>query len=124
LIGFNGLQLNESIEVISAGYYHTLALTTKGRIYAWGSGDLGVDLYHSLSKNRPSPLLDVLGPNTVEYNENYLYVIFDERIILADPTLEGYKFKGWFKDKKLEKAFDIQVMPDNDIILFAFFTKA
>jgi len=124
LIGFNGLQLNESIEGISAGYYHTLALTTKGRIYAWGSGDLGVDLYYSLSKNRPTPLLDVLGPNTVEYNENYLYVIFDERIILADPTLEGYKFKGWFKDKKLEKAFDIQVMPDNDIILFAFFTKA
>jgi uncharacterized repeat protein (TIGR02543 family) len=123
LIGFNGLQLNESVELISAGYYHTLALTTKGRIYAWGDGELGVDLYHTSSKNRPTPLIDVLGPNTFEYTENYLYVIFDERIVLADPTFEGYKFMGWFKDKKLEQPFDIQVMPANDIILFAYFTK-
>lgn len=123
LIGFNGLQLNESVNAISAGYNHTLSLTTKGRIYAWGSGELGVDLYHTLSKDRPTPLLDVLGTTTVEYTENYLYVIFDEMITLADPTLEGYIFMGWFKDKKLEKAFDFQVMPDNDLVLFAFFTK-
>jgi uncharacterized repeat protein (TIGR02543 family) len=36
LIAFSGLQIGETIQSVSAGTSHSLALTTNGRVYAWG----------------------------------------------------------------------------------------
>jgi hypothetical protein len=41
---------NDKIKMISCGYWHSLALTQSGRVFAWGSnrcGQLGVDVRHS-----------------------------------------------------------------------------
>ncbi len=41
---------NNKIKMISCGYWHSLALTQSGRVFAWGSnqcGQLGVDVGHS-----------------------------------------------------------------------------
>jgi uncharacterized repeat protein (TIGR02543 family) len=41
LINVPSLQSGETIAQVTAGYYHTLAVTTQGRVYAWGSNGSG-----------------------------------------------------------------------------------
>jgi uncharacterized repeat protein (TIGR02543 family) len=41
LITFTGLEVGETIEQISTGNSHSLALTTNGRVYAWGLNNEG-----------------------------------------------------------------------------------
>ena len=41
LISFNGLEVGESIEKVNAGENHSLAVTTLGRVFAWGLNNYG-----------------------------------------------------------------------------------
>jgi uncharacterized repeat protein (TIGR02543 family) len=56
LISFTGLQLGETIRKVSAGQLHSLAVTTNGRVYAWGHGSSG-QLGNGSTSNRTSPTL-------------------------------------------------------------------
>jgi uncharacterized repeat protein (TIGR02543 family) len=56
LINVPNLQSGETIAQVTAGYFHSLAVTTQGRVYAWGlngSGQLG----DGTSNNRSTPTL-------------------------------------------------------------------
>jgi alpha-tubulin suppressor-like RCC1 family protein len=56
LISFTGLQVGETIQKTSAGQIHSLALTTNGRVYAWGINNSG-QLGDGSTTNRSSPTL-------------------------------------------------------------------
>jgi uncharacterized repeat protein (TIGR02543 family) len=56
LISFTGLQTGETIQKVSAGQIHSLALTTNGRVYAWGDNSSN-QLGDGSTTNRSSPTL-------------------------------------------------------------------
>jgi alpha-tubulin suppressor-like RCC1 family protein len=56
LINFSGLQGGETVQMVVAGSYHSLALTTNNRIYTWGTNDYG-QLGDGSTTNRSSPTL-------------------------------------------------------------------
>ena len=56
LISFTGLQVGETIQKTSAGLIHSLALTTNGRVYAWGNNSSS-QLGDGSTTNRSSPTL-------------------------------------------------------------------
>ena len=65
-VNFPGLEPDEHIVSISAGEYHALALTNKGRLYAWGSnahGELGLRLTWGFTGDQVEP--DRLSQPTV-----------------------------------------------------------
>jgi alpha-tubulin suppressor-like RCC1 family protein len=54
LISLTGLQGGETVQMVVAGSYHSLALTTNNRIYTWGSNGYG-QLGSGSSLNRITP---------------------------------------------------------------------
>jgi uncharacterized repeat protein (TIGR02543 family) len=56
LISFTGLQAGETIRNVFAGQYHTLAVTTNGRVYAWGMNFYG-ELGDGTTAHKSSPTL-------------------------------------------------------------------
>ena len=56
LIAFPGLESGETIRSVSAGLNHTLAVTTNGRVYAWGAnryGQLGDGTTNNITSPKP-----------------------------------------------------------------------
>jgi alpha-tubulin suppressor-like RCC1 family protein len=56
LITFSGLKGGETIESVNAGFHHSLAVTTNGRVYAWGSNGNG-RLGDGTTTNRKTPTI-------------------------------------------------------------------
>jgi alpha-tubulin suppressor-like RCC1 family protein len=56
LINFTGLQVGETIQKVSGGAYHSISVTTNGRIFAWGFNGNG-ELGDGTTTNRLSPTL-------------------------------------------------------------------
>ena len=56
LITFSGLLSGETIQQVSGGAYHSISVTTSGRVYAWGNGSQG-RLGDGSNTNRSSPTL-------------------------------------------------------------------
>jgi len=121
LITFTGLQIGESIQTISAGDFHSLSLTTNGRVYAWGSNGNG-RLGDGTTSNKVNPFLLNNTPLVMSQVPNFLTVTFNQLINLPDPVLEGYVFEGWYMDEGLTTPFNLTVMPANDLLLYAKFT--
>jgi uncharacterized repeat protein (TIGR02543 family) len=124
LIGFTGLLNGETIHQISAGRAHSLAVTTSGRVYAWGLAVfLGDGMFYSdlTYITTPKLLNNVIRPSDYLF-ENYLTITFNQPINLPDPTLEGYVFAGWFIDEALTIPYNLTTMPANDVMLYAKFT--
>ena len=44
-------------------------------------------------------------------------------LILPKPTKEGYKFNGWYYNEELTKKFELNVMPNINLILFGKFIE-
>ena len=121
LISFTGLQSGETIQSVAAGS-HSLAVTTSGRLYAWGKNDFG-ELGDGTKIERSIPtIIQSLYFQLTFRVDNYLTVAYDQPINLPNPTLEGYVFEGWFKDKALRVTHNLTLMPSNDVILYAKFT--
>jgi alpha-tubulin suppressor-like RCC1 family protein len=60
LISFSELQTGETIGSVNAGYDHSLAVTTNGRVYAWGSNGSG-QLGDGTTRQRNTPTLITLN---------------------------------------------------------------
>jgi len=50
-----GAMAGKTVVAVAAGYYHSLALTSDGQVYAWGNGSCG-QLGYNLSKNSSVPV--------------------------------------------------------------------
>ena len=123
LISFTGLQSGETIKDVFAGAYHSHAVTTSGRVYAWGYNFYG-QLGDGTTTNRPIPTIIIDYPfvTITTLVNNYLTVTYNEAINLLDPTLEGYVFEGWFMNESLTIPYNLTTMPGNDVMLYAKFT--
>jgi uncharacterized repeat protein (TIGR02543 family) len=119
---YKTLQLQE-IQHVSAGSRHSLAVTTSGRVYAWGYNFYG-QLGDGTTTNRPIPTIIIDYPfvTITTLVNNYLTVTYNEAINLLDPTLEGYVFEGWFMNESLTIPYNLTTMPGNDVMLYAKFT--
>jgi uncharacterized repeat protein (TIGR02543 family) len=74
LISFQGLQTGEMIELVTAGYRHSFAVTSKGRVYAWGwnvNGELGDGT--TIKKTIPT-LIDFTGLENEETIQSFAAV--------------------------------------------------
>jgi uncharacterized repeat protein (TIGR02543 family) len=123
LISFTGLQSGETIKSVVALENQSLAVTTSGRLYAWGNnshGQLG-DNDTTTARTTPTIIKSLYTQSTFGV-DNYLTVAYNQAINLPNPTLEGYVFEGWFMDKELTVAYNVTLMPSNDVILYAKFT--
>jgi uncharacterized repeat protein (TIGR02543 family) len=86
LISFEGLQSGETIRDVFAGQYHTFAVTTNGRVYAWGRNDYG-QLGDDTTTNRSTPtLISFDGPNGLNDGETIRNVVADQDHSLAVTT--------------------------------------
>jgi uncharacterized repeat protein (TIGR02543 family) len=86
LISFEGLQSGETIRDVVAGQYHTFAVTTTGRVYAWGRNDYG-QLGDDTKTNRSTPtLISFDGPNGLNDGEKIRNVVADQEHSLAVTT--------------------------------------
>jgi uncharacterized repeat protein (TIGR02543 family) len=114
-----GLTFRETIQSVSAGQVNSLAITTTGRVFAWGwngSGQLG----DGTTTNRLWPLhLNVYTNHSLVWS----YVKYDEEIYLPTPSLDGYEFIGWYMDSAFTIPYNLTTMPANNISLYALFTS-
>ena len=123
LISFTGLEDGEIIEDVFLGNGHSLAVTTTGRVYAWGRSRDGQHGDNN-TPNKLTPIIVNLIGLTITIVNDYLTVNFGETITLPNPTLEGYVFAGWFMDEALTIPYNLTTMPANDVMLYASFIPA
>jgi uncharacterized repeat protein (TIGR02543 family) len=121
LISISQLQNDETIKQLSAGSTHSLAVTTTGRIFSWGSNFYG-ELGNGTLTIRTSPdELNTIFSSTLEV-VNFKTFMINQRITLPNPVMEGQIFVGWYMDEALTNPFSLLFMPDNDLFLYAKFT--
>jgi uncharacterized repeat protein (TIGR02543 family) len=121
LITFSGLQAGETIGSVDAGYSHSLAVTSNGRGYAWGTNNNG-QLGDGTTIQRNTPII-LDTPNLfISQITDYYVMRFNQSINLPNPVLEGYVFEGWYMDEELSIPFSLTKMPGNDLLLYAKFT--
>ena len=113
------LGLGEFIIELSLGSYHSLALTSNGRVFSWGrnlDGQLG-----------DGTLNDSYKPiNPVFYLPEFLSLViydFNEEIVEFIPELDGYTYIGWFLDASLNDLFSVTNMPSSNLTLFTKWIK-
>jgi alpha-tubulin suppressor-like RCC1 family protein len=69
LVNFTGLLSGETIQQVSGGAYHSISVTTSGRIYAWGyngNGELGDETTINRSSPKLISLTGLQGGETVQ----------------------------------------------------------
>lgn len=104
--------------VASTGLYHTLALTTDGRLFTWGLNDAGqLGDGSQISKHTPNPLPFVPVTSTERFTIDY-GVAIDAYLL----DLEGHTFDGWYIDMTLTAPYHFTTMPGEDIILYGRWT--
>jgi alpha-tubulin suppressor-like RCC1 family protein len=92
LINVPNLQSGETIAQVTAGYFHSLAVTTQGRVYAWGSNDIG-QLGDGTSNDRLTPTL-INVPN-LQSGESVAHISACFRHSLAVTTQGRVYAWGW-----------------------------
>ncbi|XMB73072.1 InlB B-repeat-containing protein [Mycoplasmatota bacterium WC30] len=104
----------ETISSLESGGFHSLAITSEGRILIWGQerygqlgfGDCSIDEPFGLGFFTPHCL------NKVDYD-------FNSNIQDYIPTKDGYIFDGWYEDYNLTIKFSLTSMPAEDLNLYA-----
>jgi alpha-tubulin suppressor-like RCC1 family protein len=97
LIAFSGLQMGETIQSVSAGSHHSIAVTTNGRVYAWGRNsnrELGDGT--TISKNIPYDITSKFSlESDVKITSLYLGILHslaltsDGRVFSWGPNSKG-----------------------------------
>ena len=103
---------------------HSLALTSTGRIFAWGVNNFG-QLGEGTNQQQISPTAhsNFIGPTSGRVDDD-LAVEYNQVITFPDPTLAGHTFVGWFMDEALTVQYNLTTMPANNVMLYASFTPA
>jgi uncharacterized repeat protein (TIGR02543 family) len=106
---------DEKILFTSFGYGHSAAITSFGRVFTWGGNETGqLGDQTTINKLTPIPLIRYLF-------EIVSYEIYDFNTPTPTylPTLEGYAFDGWYTDILLKNKYTLNLMPAEDLILYA-----
>lgn len=107
-----GFSNDEVVLVSVAGMYHSVVLTTAGRVLASGDNDFGqLGIGDTWS---PDFILEgtptEIGSQTFDYGTT---------LSLLAPAKNGFTFVGWYLDQYLTEAFIETTMPAEDVILYA-----
>jgi uncharacterized repeat protein (TIGR02543 family) len=113
------LQEGETVVQIDSMMMHTIAVTSLGRIFAWGSNQigqsgLGTVTVATLTPTAHQAIVDVYN---FEVEETLVFT-FNSEIVLDEPTKFGYTFGGWFIDDDFLNAFNLETMPGYDLHLY------
>lgn len=114
---FNGI-----VTSVYAGQYHSLALTSNNDYYAWGYNSNG-QFGDGSTTNRFVPLKieDVFYDFVVYFVEHYDFGSSINNI--QEPSKPGYIFHGWYNDKDFLAPYTFSVMPNDNIILYGYFSR-
>jgi uncharacterized repeat protein (TIGR02543 family) len=123
LVTFNNLQNGEILSFSSLGSYHMNVITSRGRLYSSGfNGDAALGIGTQTNTNTLIPTsrnLNLITTYDVVYN--YYYLDYQELMVLPEPYMEGYVFKGWYIDEALTTPFNLTFMGDENLQLYAWF---
>ena len=98
------LSADEVIVEFVGGFYDSLSITSKGRIFAWGW-----NFYSSPTE------LQSLNKSTILKIDTYR---LNETIIEYIPIREGYTFGGWYTDEMFSESYLFSLMPAQNIDLY------
>ena len=113
------LSEGETIVQIDSLAAHTLAVTSLGRIFAWGYNQAGQSGIGTLTMSTPSPTAHETIVDVYHFAVNEtLPIQFNDEIIIDEPTKFGFTFGGWFTDEELSTAFDLLTMPGRHLHLY------
>jgi uncharacterized repeat protein (TIGR02543 family) len=102
----NNFNLNDDEDIIEfvGGFYDSLAISSKGRVFTWGWN------FYSSPTEYP-------GLNQTMVLEVDFYR-FNEIIIEYIPIMEGFTFDGWYIDVTFSEKFIFSKMPARNIELY------
>lgn len=102
------------------GYYSDKNLTqkigNKGSTYTLNED---TTLYANYQKKKVTITFDTNGGSTINPLEGEIASPLTKP---EDPKKDGYKFAGWYQDKKLTKLYTFEKFPESDITLYAKWT--
>jgi len=110
---FNLIQ-GEMISSMTLGGVASSAISSNGRIFAWGqnmSGQLG----DRTTTNRYTPVWTCFYYSTLTHIDIYDYATQTAEYVI---TKEGYTFTGWYTDRDLTEGYVFTYMPANNFILY------
>ncbi len=105
---------NEIPNKIASGYNHSLILTNEGRVFIWGSNDVG-QLGDNTKVIKPSPFELTNIVFFVFTIVNYYYL---DNIQLITPEYKDFSFQAWYLDENYLEIFNLSQMPKNNLILY------
>jgi uncharacterized repeat protein (TIGR02543 family) len=106
------LATGDKIISVSLGEYHSAALTSSGRLFAWGDNDYGqLGDGTTINKSTPTEITQA------HYELYFDTVVYNQSITEYVPTREGYTFSGWYSDINLKTPYIFGSMPAEDITL-------
>jgi uncharacterized repeat protein (TIGR02543 family) len=105
----------DSFKLIAIGTSHSALLSESGNLYLWGYNFWG-NLGDGTSLNKTTPFEITINTMTLFLSENYQY---NQTINGFIPQKTGYIFDGWYTDSLLKDRFNSNIMPPNDLNLFA-----
>lgn len=75
-----------------------------------------ITLYAKWDKYKTTINFNSNGGSSIDSTTNYAG---DKVTAPNNPTKDGYKFEGWYKEKELKNKYTFDVMPESDITLYA-----
>jgi len=98
-----------------------LAPSIEGYTFISWSGELdNVSQDLTLTPNYQINNYEIIFETNSDISMENVIVIYNQEIpLLEDPEKEGYDFLGWYADGEYSIEFCIEIMPSNDIIVYA-----
>lgn len=110
------LRTNEKITHITLAQEHTMAVTSHGRLLAWGDN---VKLLLNTSSKQIVPFVYAFYNAETVRSEIFPY---ESNIVLFIPIDEEYIFSGWYNDTELTIPFSLSVMPMSSLTIYGKWT--
>jgi uncharacterized repeat protein (TIGR02543 family) len=107
---------NEVVASLNMGYYSSFALTSTGRVFAWGQNHVGQYGNGNLNSSN-TPIAAMSGsPSTVS---NVTHAFGSVLTRPVDPVRSGKTFDGWYIDTTFTTKYTFATMPAQNITLYA-----
>ena len=105
--------LDQPLAQIATGWHHSLALTTRGDLYAWGYGESGQLGIGGIESKTHFTLVESIGDKRIEkicWGGNHSWIILNQ----TDPVRPNYRFPRPLNDKSPQRFMDEGPLHIND----------